>query len=326
MSKRKKQAAGERAEERNFEMERDFNYRSADGITDIHAVEWVPEGEVRAVYLIAHGMQEYVRRYTDFALYLNSKGIAVMGNDHLGHGESVISDDKHGFFAKENGNRCLIADMHRLRKCAEEKYPDKPVFYMGHSMGSFLVRQYIMMHGSGLAGAVIMGTGSQPAVVLSIGKSMCVSSSKKIGWNGVDRKLIDISMGSYNKRIKDPKTPVEWLTKERGIQEKYLQDPWCTFPFTVGAYHDMFTGIQFIQKKKNEIRIPKDLPLLLVAGTEDPVGHYGKDVPKLGARYQRLGIQDVSVKLYPGDRHEILNETDRAAVYDDISRWIEKHI
>ena len=307
-------------------MGRDFSYRSADGITDIHAVEWIPEGDVRAVYLIAHGMQEYVRRYTPFAEFLKGHGIAVIGNDHLGHGESVAPDGKHGYFAKENGNACLIEDMHTLRTKAEKKYEGLPVFYMGHSMGSFLVRQYIMMHGKGLAGAVIMGTGSQPGLILAIGIRMCISSAKKIGWESVDPKLAEIAMGSYNKRIDNPQTSVEWLTKDRSIHEKYLNDPWCTFPFTLNAYYNMFTGLQYIQRKENEAKIPKELPLFLVAGSEDPVGHYGKDVPGIFARYKKLGIRDVGMKLYPGDRHEILNETDREVVYDDIYQWIEKHI
>ncbi len=307
-------------------MERDFTYRSSDRITDIHAVEWIPDTEPRAVYLIAHGMQEYIRRYTEFAEFLCAHGIAVMGNDHLGHGESVVSDDKRGYFAKENGNACLIKDMHTLRKTAEEKYKGLPIFYMGHSMGSFLVTQYIMIYGKSLAGTVIMGIGSQPGTVLSIGRMMCRSSAKKVGYEGVDFKLTQIAMGSYNKRIPDAKNPVEWLTKEQDIQYKYLNDPWCTFPFTVNAYDNMFLGIQFIQKKENVARIPKELPLFLVAGSEDPVGHYGKDLPAIYNRYKKAGIQDVEMKLYEGDRHEILNETDRETVYTDILEWLEKHI
>lgn len=308
-------------------MERDFTYRSADGRTDIHAVEWIPDDRpARAVYLIAHGMQEYVRRYTDFALFLNSKGIAVMGNDHLGHGESVVSDDRHGYFAEQNGNLCLIADMHKLRKTAEEKYKDLPVFYMGHSMGSFLVRQYIMVHGRGLSGAVIMGTGSQGAGTIKMAKMLCKASAVKNGYANPSPMLAKLSTGAYNSRITNPKTPVDWLTKEESITAKYMKDPWCTFPFTINAYYNMFKGIDYIQKKSNEEKIPKDLPLLLVAGKEDPVGHYGKDVPVICERYKSLGIKDVTMKLYPGDRHEILNETDRLTVYEDIEKWVSGHI
>ncbi len=303
-------------------MERDFTYRSADGITDIHAVEWTPEKTPRALLLIAHGMQEYIRRYTPFANWLNERGVAVCGNDHLGHGESVVSDEKHGYFGEGDGNRFLIEDMHRLRLTEEEKYPELPVFYLGHSMGSFLIVQYIMIYGKGLAGAVIMGTGSQGAGTLRIARLLAKMGSPE----KPSPLLAKLSTGSYNKQIPDPRTPADWLSKDESICDRYIRDPWCTFPFTRNAYYHMFRGIQYIQKKENEEKIPKELPVFLVSGKEDPVGHYGKDIPEIFRRYQSIGIRDVAMKLYEGDRHEILNETDRETVYEDILNWMEAHM
>ena len=157
-------------------MKRNLYYTSADGETRIHAILWIPEGEVRAVLQISHGMVEYIGRYERFAEYLNEYGICVVGNDHLGHGESVTSDEKHGFFKQPDGNECVIKDIHKLRLYMGKQYPNTPYFMLGHSMGSFLIRQYMMLHGEGLSGVIVMGTGAQPEPVLVLAKLLCFAT------------------------------------------------------------------------------------------------------------------------------------------------------
>ena len=149
-------------------MKNDFYFLSKDGITQIHCSEWVPEGDPKGVLQICHGMCEFIDRYDEFANYLADKGFYVVGNDHLGHGESVMDEDHYGYFHEYNGNKYLLADLNHVRKITEEKYPDLPYFVLGHSMGSFLIRQYITMEGIGLNGAIIMGTGIQPPAAQAV--------------------------------------------------------------------------------------------------------------------------------------------------------------
>lgn len=304
----------------------EYTYLSADQKTQIHVIEWIPEGDVKAVLQISHGMVEYIARYHDFAAFMADNGFYVTGNDHLGHGESVVNDEDHGFFGDPNGNGWVIRDMHKLREMATGKYPDRPYFMLGHSMGSFLLRQYLTKYGDGLDGAIIMGTGQQPAGVLRIGKMLCKSIAAFKGWRHRSSMINNIAFGSYNKAFEPARTPVDWLTKDESIVDKYIADPWCTFMFTVNAYYQMFNGIERAQNPANIAKIPKNLPVLFVSGQDDPVGAQGKGVEEVYASYQKAGIQNLTKKLYQGDRHEILNELDRETVYRDLLDWIEQQM
>ena len=303
-------------------MKQEFSYPSRDGKTTIMATEWIPEGEVKAVLQIAHGMVEYIDRYDTFATWMCERGFYVVGNDHLGHGRSVINDSYHGFFHETMGNKCVIGDMHKLRLMTEEKYPGIPYFLLGHSMGSFLTRQYITMYGEGLSACIIMGTGSQPAAVLKMGKGLCAAMSKVKGWTYRSNLVDNMAFASYNKKFEPARTTKDWLTKDETIVDKYVADPWCTYQFTLNAYYHMFAGIERAQKKENMKKIPKALPLLVISGADDPVGNFGKAVKEVAEGYKKVGIKDVTCKLYEGDRHEILNELDKENVYQDIYNWL----
>ena len=304
----------------------EFTYPSSNGITQIHADEWIPDGEVRAVLQISHGMVEYVGRYKDFAEFLAGRGFYVTGNDHLGHGASVNSDDEHGFFGLKDGIRCVIQDMDRLRRMTQEKYPDKPYFLLGHSMGSFLLRKYISEYGKGLAGAIIMGTGNKDALTLAGGRLLCRITSLFHGWKYRSHLVNAIAFGSYNKKFEPARTPVDWLTKDRAVIDHYARDPWCSFTFTVNGYDQMFKGIAECEKPSVIDRIPKDLPVFFVSGKDDPVGGSGKEVEAAYEAFRKAGISDVTIKLYENDRHEILNEFDKETVYNDLLTWMTNHI
>lgn len=193
-------------------------------------------------------------------------------------------------------------------------------------MGSFLTRQYIQMHADGLAGAVIMGTGSQPGIVLHIGKLLCRLIALFRGWEYRSSFVDNMAFGGYNKQFEPARTPSDWLTKDEAIIDACVNNPWSTFRFTVNGYYQMFRGIQYIQNPAHIQQIPKNLPLFFVAGADDPVGNNGKSVTQVCQQYKDAGIQDVQIKLYPGDRHEILNETDRDVVYADILTWLNGHL
>lgn len=306
-------------------MKQDLYYDSVDGEHKIHAVEWDPEGEPKAVLQIIHGMTEYVGRYDEFASFLADHGFCVVGNDHIGHGDSVNSPDDYGYFREKNGNKCLLEDIRTLQEMTRKKYPDVPYFILGHSMGSFLARQYIARYGDGLAGAVIMGTGSQPAATLSSAMLLCRLIALARGWKYRSQLIKNMASGNYNKRCGD-KTPAEWLSKNDENKAAYLSNLKCTFIFTVNGYYNLFYSFKDCQDKKTVAKIRKDLPILIVSGAEDPVGNYGKGVEQAYKLYQDAGIEDLQMKLYEGDRHEILNELDREQVYQDLLDWFEKRI
>lgn len=303
-------------------MKKEFYYPSKDGLTQIHAIEWIPDGDVKAILQIAHGMVEFIDRYDNFANYLSSKGFYVVGNDHLGHGKSIRDDSQLGYFARSKGNLCVIGDMDELRKISQNKYPDVPYFILGHSMGSFLVRQFIERFGEGIKGAIIMGTGYQPTETLSAGIALTAVLRQGRGGHYRNKMLDDMALGSYNKKFEPARTKCDWLTKDEAIVDAYIANPLNQFMFTVNGYYNMFRGIMYCQKKENLEKIPKDLPILVVSGEEDPVGEFGKGPKKVAEIYKKTGIKNVTLKLYPEDRHEILNELDKDVVYEDIYNWL----
>ena len=304
---------------------KDFYFPSADGKTKIHAIRWEPDGEPKAILQIIHGMVEFIDRYDDFAKYLTGYGYLVTGEDHLGHGESVQSDEYHGYFGKK-GNEWVTADIHHLRTMMQQEFPDKPYLMLGHSMGSFLVRQYITErdaeYAKGLSGVIIMGTGWTPAPAIAAGRTI----AKMLGTRKVGRKatLIDImSFGSYLKKIPDAKTSSDWLTKDEDVVYSYRHNPWCRFRFTPNAYYHMFTGMQKAHDIKRISKLPDGLPLLFASGAEDPVGNWGEGVRKAYMVYSENTNCKVDIRLYDDDRHEILNELDKAQVYEDMKDFLD---
>lgn len=305
-------------------MKDEFYFPSKDGNTEIHTIEWKPEGEVKAVLQMCHGMVEYIDRYDEFAKFLCSQGFYVVGNDHLGHGKSVQSKSEYGYFQRKYGNACLLGDMHTLRTRTMKKYPNVPYYILGHSMGSIMVREYIQMYGSGLTGAILLGVvQEQPQAVLHMGRSLCKGIALFKGGHYRSKMVDKMVTGSFNKKFKPAHTRADWVTSDQEHLEAYVKDPLCSFMFTVNAYYHMLGGMQQMEKKESVYMIPKTLPILFAAGMDDPVGGFGKGVRKVYEKYQRAGIQDVGLRLYSGDRHELLNETDRQQVYEDLLEWMK---
>ena len=302
-------------------MKKEFYFPSKDGLTQIHAIEWIPEGKVKAVLQIAHGMVEHIERYSDFAAYLAENGICVTGHSHLGHGKSMVSKEKMGYFADPNGNECVIGDIHELRTLIQKKYPDVPYFLMGHSMGSFLTRQYLGMYGEGLSGAIIMGTGEQPDTILSGGKLVCKLIAAFKGWEHRSDFVNGLVIGGFEKEMGKG-----WLSRNEENVKYYAKDPLSGFVFTLNAFYNMFDGMSKMNVQEKNGNFPKELPIHFVAGSEDPVGAHGKGVETVYNRYVEKGAKKASIKLYPEDRHEILNEVDKEVVYKDLLDWNESNI
>lgn len=306
-------------------MKHEIIYDSADKKTKIAAVKWECEGQPKAILQISHGMCEHIQRYDDFAKYLNNHGIMVVGNDHLGHGKSVNSNENLGYFCKEKGHYIVVNDLKEMRDIIKIDYPDTPYFLLGHSMGSFMARQYIETYGDSISGAIIMGTGIQSQISLAFAKLLCKIQANKHGWHYRSNSINNIAFGKYNKRIKN-KTNYDWLTKDNEVVKKYIEDPLCGYTFTLNGFYNLFSVISYIQKPENVAKIPKDLPIFIVSGEEDPVGNYSKAVYKLYDTYKRAHIRSVQKRIYEFDRHEILNETDKEQVYEDILNWIENQL
>ena len=306
-------------------MKQEFFYPSKDGLTQIHAIAWIPEGKVRGVLQIAHGMVEFIDRYENFAAFLASKGILVVGNDHIGHGGSVKSEEDWGYFG-ENGNRILLDDMHELTRLTKEKYPNLPYFLLGHSMGSFYARQYLGEFGNELDGAIIMGTGLEPLFVVKGGMFLCKLIALFKGWRYRSNFVNQVAFGSYGKKFEPLRTRADWLSKDEALVDWYINEPRCSFLFTLNAYYSMFEGIARLHDKKLLEKVPKDLPIFFVSGEDDPVGSFGKEVVHSVETLKKVGVKNIDLKLYPNDRHEILNETDKETVYADLYEWLMKHI
>lgn len=305
-----------------------FSFPSADGRTTVHAVRWTPEdGKYRAVLQITHGMVEYIERYRTFAEFLNDNGFLVVGHDHIGHGESVVSKDEWGYFA-EHPSDTVIADMQTLREITQKEHPGVPYFMLGHSMGSYMLRKYLAIHGEGLAGAVIMGTGCIPDNTTKLAMFIAKMQAAFFGWHHRSKLLQKLSYDKYYHQFdltgKDASN--SWLTKDEEIVKTYYADPKCTFVFTVNAYMGLFEAVLFDNQQENIEAVPKSLPLFFVSGAMDPVGGCGSGVKKVYNKFDEAGKEDITWKLYDNDRHEILNETDRDVVYHDILAWMNVHL
>lgn len=304
---------------------KEFTIPSKTGTADVFARCWVPESGAKAVFQIVHGMAEHGERYEDFAAYLCQKGFAVLVDDHAGHGKSVKSDDDLGYFGDEGGWDAFVEDEKALTELAKKEFPDMPIIFFGHSMGSFIAREYVRRYGSDEAvkGAIICGTsGKNPAAAIAIGMAGMIAKLK--GSRHRSEFINKIAFGPYNNKIKNPKTPFDWLTTDEAIVGKYIADKYCGFLFTAAGYKDLFTILNTVSGKDWYAGVPKDLPLLVVAGEEDPVGSYGKGVKEVYNNLKAEGCADVTLKLYPAMRHEILNEKERATVYEDIAAWAGK--
>lgn len=303
----------------------EFYFKSSDGQTNIRAMRYIPDGDIKAILQIAHGMVEFIDRYENFAQYLSSKGILVTGNDHLGHGGSVKSKDDWGYFG-DNGNELVLKDMYELTRITKKLYPGKPYFLLGHSMGSFYARQYLCFHGDELKGAIIMGTGHESLGTVKAGMFMCKLIAAFKGWRYRSNFVNQAAFGAYNKHFEPAKTRADWLTKDENVVNWYVNEPRCSFVFTLNGFYSMFQGISNLHDTKLLNMIPKDLPIFFVSGEEDAVGTFGKEVKLAVDSLKQVGINNIDLKLYPNDRHEILNETDRDTVYEDLYNWIEKRL
>jgi alpha-beta hydrolase superfamily lysophospholipase len=304
-----------------------FTFRSEEG-TEIFVYKWVPDKmiKVKGVVQIAYGMAETGARYQRFAQKLTTNGYIVYVHDHRGHGNTAKIVEKLGFLADTEGFKWLVEDLHQLSEIIMKDHPNLPLFLLGHSMGSFVTQRYIMLYGKALRGAILSGSNGKQGILLSIASYLAKAEAKKYGRETRSERLTKLTFGAYNKSFKPNRTDFDWLSRDAAEVDNYIRDPFCGTVFTAGFFEDFLTGLKEIQNQRNIALVPKELPIYIFSGDRDPVGKNGRGIVKLFKTYQKIGLRDVTYKLYKDGRHEMLNETNREEVMTDIIVWLDEHI
>lgn len=301
-----------------------FHYASADLKTSIHAICWEPDTPPKGIVQIAHGMVEHIERYDDFARFLVAQQFVVVGNDHLGHGKSVTSEKEFGYFGDTKGMQKIVTDMYTLTSMTKKRFPNVPYILFGHSMGSFLTRKYLLSYSTALQGVIICGTSYKPNSLLVAGKQAIVAFATLRGWRHRSPAIDKLVYGGMNYNFQPERTSKDWLTRDTRQVDIYQQDPLCNFMFTLNGYYNLLDFMQQTQKSKSLCEMQKELPVLFIAGDQDPVGDQGKGVKKVEALFKQTGMRDVTCILYPNYRHEVLNEIGNDIVYRDVFDWIQR--
>lgn len=288
----------------------------------LHCCQWDPACEPIGVVQLVHGVAEHIARYDGFARFLADRGYVVVGEDHPGHGKSVPSGEVLGHLT--GGWECAVRGIHLLYTKTTAAFPGIPYYILGHSMGSFLMRTYLYTFHTPLAGVILSGTGWQNPAVLAAGRAICRVEALHRGEWETSHLLQQLAFGAYNAAFAPNRTAYDWISSDQAAVDAYVADPFCGFDPTIQLYAEMFRGMAQNQKADNLSRMQKDLPILFLSGALDPVGSQGKGVRRTAEAFRRAGMQDVSVRLYDGMRHEPLNEVGREQVYGDILAWLQR--
>jgi alpha-beta hydrolase superfamily lysophospholipase len=304
-----------------------FTLTTPDG-TEVFVNRWLPDGPAKAVVQLAHGLAEHSSRYARFAQRLTDHGYAVYGSDHRGHGQtSGESSGRRGFFSEKDGWQTVVDDLHAVTDKAREEQPGLPVFLLGHSMGSFISRGYAAQYGSELAGLVLSGTAGGAGALGKVGIFLASTQARLRGHAHTSGLMNTLTFGQYNSAFKPTRTDFDWLSRDPDEVDKYVNDPDCGFVFSAGGFADLLRGLESVNTDRLASRIPKGLPVHLVSGDKDPVGGKdGKGVRAVADQLRRVGVQDVTLRLWPDARHEILNETNRDEVETEIVEWLDAHL
>lgn len=270
---------------------------------------------------IVHGIAEYAQRYEAVAAHFNSMGYLVVAEDHMGHGQSVGKSGIQGYF--HGGWFTAVADSYHLLTTVKAEYPNVPYVLLGHSMGSFMVRTILAKYpDSGISQCVICGTGYQPRALLAAALPLCELACRGDGAQKPSPELEKLVFGGYNRRVEHRETEYDWLNRDGGAVRAYVADPLCGFTPTAGLMRDLLTGISYMEDPKNLRMMDKKLPVLFISGGDDPVGNYGAGVNKSVQTFRKAGMEDVTLRMYPLCRHELLNEINRLEVYEDVAHWL----
>ena len=279
----------------------------------------------RGIIVIAHGMAEHASRYARFAASAVEEGYAVLAGDHRGHG-ATAAPGGFGFVSEKGGWERVVADMGTVLDAARRAWPDVPVVLMGPSWGSFLARDLAARRGGALAGLILLGTGSGTDALTLPAAAVCAGQSRLRGPRHPSRLLNALAFGPYQRHFAPNRTEADWISRDVHEVDRYVADPWCGFVCTASFFRDLVAGGRAVNTAAHAAAVPAQLPMLLASGDRDPVGAMGRGVQRSATLYRRAGVREVCVILYPGGRHELLNETNRDQVTGDILTWIDGHL
>ena len=301
----------------------EFYVDSVDGIHMIHGYRWYdPEVEYKGVLQLVHGMLEYIERYNELAEYMASAGYFVVGHDHLGHGDSVKSPEELGYVGKQ-GAVLWLRDIGQIRRMAVSYAPKVPYIMLGHSMGSFLVRRYLIYHGKKVDGAILMGTGQQPMPAVKAGLALTYLGMLRSGKRGKSRLLDNLTCSGFAKLYPDNARTGSWMSRDPQVMMDVVNDKKMNFHFSLNAFEALLRTVEEVTDPRRAARMPRDLPVLILSGDADPVGENGKGVRQFEKMLKKIGMRKVTCKLYPENRHELINDLDKQEVFQDIRKWCD---
>lgn len=298
-----------------------FRHTVPDG-TVLHVRSWLPEGPPRAVVQLAHGMVEHTARYAHLGERLAGQGYAVYAADHRGHGSTAASPDELGHLGDEHGFAAVVDDLVALTDHLAAEHPGVPVVLLGHSMGSFLARAYAARHGDRLAGLILSGTAGDPGLPGRLGLRLATLEARVRGPRARSRLMEALTLGPYNRPFRPHRTRFDWLSRDEAQVDSYAADELCGGTATAGFYRDLYTGVLWVSEPSTYARIPAELPVHVVVGEVDPVGGAAA-AEEVGERLREAGVRDVTVRIWPGARHEVLNEVNRDEVEADLLTWLD---
>ncbi len=286
----------------------------------IEVLTWV-NPEAKAWVHLLHGMSEHASRYDEFAQHLVKAGYAVIAHNHRGHGSSPTT--QIGLYAEQDGWQKVLGDIDLVRNTI----PDGQAYFMfAHSMGSFIAQSYLSQKPKHIDGLILSGSNIQPSALLKAGRMVAKLERLRKDKMETSALLQFLSFGSFNNSFKPVRTDFDWLSRDEKHVDQYINDPLCGFDCRIQLWIDMFSGLIDLYGNKTYKDIQKNLPILLFGGDKDPVGEMGKGVPKLARAYEASGQAKVSHKLYKDGRHEMINESNREQVYQDVTTWLDKHV
>lgn len=298
-------------------------FPSTSGLCRVHFYIYTPE-KPQAVVMLSHGMCEYIERYHEFAEFLCENDIALCGNDHIGHGNSITDMDMLGYFGHSEGYINMVRDLHRMQRVCSRLFPDIPHFLLGHSMGSFLARIYFAGFPDPWDAVIFMGTagGAVGAAPLRRALELLTARHGDAYRHKFGTRLV---FGLFNLRTENHRTPNDWLSRDDAEVDKFCADPKCSFTFTLAGYRDLLDALRCCNSRAVIGNSPKTVPILFLSGGMDPVGEYGMGVRAAYRRYVKCGC-NAGIRIYREARHELLHELNRKEVMEDILVFLNRYI
>ena len=284
---------------------------------------WENVTEPKAIVQIFHGMGEHSKRYSDFALFLNSQGFIVYACDQRGHGKTADSPHLLGYIG-QNGFHAIVEDQYIITQEIKTAYPNLPVIIFGHSFGSFIAQEYLIHYGQEIHAVILSGSALQKGLQIQLGAFIAACEYCFRDETKEDQLATFLAFSSYNKKFNDSASKFRWLSSDKEQVHKYEKDPYCGSVFPVNFYYHFLKGLKTLYKRDKLIKIRKNLPVLILSGENDPVGNYSQSVKKLYHFYQNLGLTQVTLKIFSGMRHELTNEMNKKEVYLWLANWLNK--